>query len=53
VTLGRGVGQEWHDKDAKGGKKQVKGGGTKTIPSGNLTPDEIAQAVAESAHVGR
>lgn len=54
VLMGQGVGAEWHEKDvSKGGKKQVKGTAVKGNLSGHLTPDEIAQAVAESANAGR
>lgn len=51
ATLGRGVGQEWHDKDAKGGGK-LSGGKTKQVSSGRLSADEIDQAVREAAHAG-
>lgn len=52
TTLGRGVGQEWSDKAAHhGGSKQVKTGSSGTLPSGGLSPEEIAMAAAAGARV--
>lgn len=51
VTMGHGIGAEWRIKE-KGEKKKVSissGGMRTSIGAGGLTPDEIAQAVAEGA----